>query len=374
MKSKAVLFIVCTILFSLVASVPAFSAVKVYPRVQLAVLLDTSNSMDGLIAQAKTQLWKIVNELARARQDGEHIRLEVGLYEYGKSSIPAGEGHIRMISPLTDDLDLISDELFKLKTNGGEEYCGKVIKSAASGLDWSTNDNDLKIIVIAGNEPFTQGNTDYRSACKSAITKGIVINTIFCGNYDKGIATKWKHGADLADGKYMNIDQNRSIVHIDAPQDKEITRLGEELNTTYIVYGTGGMRGKMRQEKQDLNSKSVGSSVMAQRSVAKASKQYRNTGWDLVDAEAEGKVRAEELEEAQLPEEMKKMTKEQRRKYVEDKKSKRGKIQKRILELNEARRKYVAEKIAKSGDDNTLDAAMLRAIREQAEKKNFSFK
>jgi len=30
------------------------------PTVQLALLLDTSNSMDGLIDQAKTQLWKIV--------------------------------------------------------------------------------------------------------------------------------------------------------------------------------------------------------------------------------------------------------------------------------------------------------------------------
>ncbi|RPI65426.1 MAG: hypothetical protein EHM44_00590, partial [Ignavibacteriales bacterium] len=32
--------------------------------IQLALLLDTSNSMDGLIDQAKSQLWKIVNELA----------------------------------------------------------------------------------------------------------------------------------------------------------------------------------------------------------------------------------------------------------------------------------------------------------------------
>src|SRR5205823_3642790 len=36
------------------------------PVVQLAILLDTSNSMDGLIAQAKTQLWNIVNEFATA--------------------------------------------------------------------------------------------------------------------------------------------------------------------------------------------------------------------------------------------------------------------------------------------------------------------
>ena len=39
-------------------------------RIQVALLLDTSNSMDGLIEQAKTQLWKIVNELTSAEQKG----------------------------------------------------------------------------------------------------------------------------------------------------------------------------------------------------------------------------------------------------------------------------------------------------------------
>jgi len=36
--------------------------------IQLALLLDTSNSMDGLIDQAKSQLWKIVNELATSKK------------------------------------------------------------------------------------------------------------------------------------------------------------------------------------------------------------------------------------------------------------------------------------------------------------------
>ena len=33
------------------------------PVVQIALLLDTSSSMDGLIDQAKSQLWKIVNDV-----------------------------------------------------------------------------------------------------------------------------------------------------------------------------------------------------------------------------------------------------------------------------------------------------------------------
>ena len=35
--------------------------------IKVALLLDTSNSMDGLINQAKAQLWEIVNELSYAK-------------------------------------------------------------------------------------------------------------------------------------------------------------------------------------------------------------------------------------------------------------------------------------------------------------------
>src|SRR3954465_7497488 len=78
------------------------------PAVQIAILLDTSNSMDGLIAQAKTQLWNVVNEFVRARKDGRPPAIQVALFEYGKNSLPSDEGYVRLILPLTDDLDRVS--------------------------------------------------------------------------------------------------------------------------------------------------------------------------------------------------------------------------------------------------------------------------
>src|SRR5690606_16450630 len=137
-------------------------------RIELALLLDTSNSMDGLIHQAKSQLWKIVNELTSCRKGGHSPDLRVALYEYGNSGLPDDGGWVRQVLPLTDNLDDVSEKLFALKTNGGDEYCGRVIQAATDGLDWSDDDEDLKIIVIAGNEPFTQGNVDYKKACRAA--------------------------------------------------------------------------------------------------------------------------------------------------------------------------------------------------------------
>src|SRR5688572_10096490 len=79
------------------------------PVVQVAILLDNSGSMSGLISQAKSQLWSIVNEFVAAKQDGKAPRVQVALYEYGISDTPAKEGYIRQLSGLTDDLDKLSE-------------------------------------------------------------------------------------------------------------------------------------------------------------------------------------------------------------------------------------------------------------------------
>jgi len=341
--------------------------------IQIAILLDASNSMDGLIGQAKTQLWKIVNELALAKRNGKTPRLEVAFYEYGKSSLPSGEGYIRQIVPLSTDLDKISDELFKLTTNGGDEYCGRVIKRATGELAWNASSSVMKAIFIAGNEPFTQGNIDYKESCKEAIAKGIVVNTIFCGAEREGIDTKWKDGAELADGSFMNIDQNQKIVHIKAPQDSMIMALGQQLNTTYISYGSTGVARKQMQLEQDRNAMASAPAAMVQRSVAKSSASYENAAWDLVDAKKDKKLSVAELKAEELPDEMKKMTPKEREAYVEKKTAERTELQAKIGTLNEERRKYVAEAQKKVSADNTLDKAIISTIRKEAAEKGYQF-
>ena len=172
---------------------PAFEGKR--PTVDVAILLDTSNSMDGLINQAKSQLWTIVQQFAKAKKAGQTPALRVALFEYGNMGLPASEGYIRQVVPLGDDLDKLSEALFALTTNGGDEYCGQVINVAVKSLNWSKEPNGYKAIFIAGNEPFTQGPIDYKEACKLAIERGIVVNTIHCGNGDVGRCGMWQDGA-----------------------------------------------------------------------------------------------------------------------------------------------------------------------------------
>ena len=102
------------------------------PKIQLAILLDTSSSMNGLIDQTRNQLWQVVNEFAKAEQNGIKPSLEVAIYEYGNSRLSSNTGFIRQVSALTGELDEVSEALFSLTTNGGSEYCGYAIKTAVN--------------------------------------------------------------------------------------------------------------------------------------------------------------------------------------------------------------------------------------------------
>ena len=336
------------------------------PLVQLAILLDNSGSMSGLIGQAKSELWRVVNELTTAKQHGRQPRLQVALYTYG--SPPP-----KRLNALTDDLDRVSESLFAVSISGGSEYCGQVIQTATRELAWSANPNDLKLIFIAGNEPFSQGPVDYRTACGEAIAKGIIVNTIHCGS---GIPDDWRDGALLADGKAMSINQNTQVVHVEAPQDQQIARIGVELNKTYIPFGTVAAESQARQAAVDANASklSVGSAV--QRAVAKANSYYRNSSWDLVDAIDDGAVELAKVKEEDLPEDMQSMTLERRQKYVEERGAERKRLQERINELNAERKEYVAAKrkeMAEKSGEKTLDQALVEAIRSQASQKDFRF-
>ena len=345
------------------------------PVVQIAVLLDTSGSMQGLIEQAKGQLWKIVNEFLKAKQDGQTPEVQVALYEYGKSSLSRESGWVRQIVPLSTDLDKISEELFALKTNGGEEYCGWVIKDAVEKLAWSDDPKVYRAILIAGNEPFTQGPVNYADACKAAIAKGIIVNTIHCGSLEEGVRGKWQDGAMLADGKYLVIDHNRAVVHIEAPQDMEIAKLSADLNKTYLAFGAGGQVAYERQARQDANASSLApaSGAAVQRAVAKSSANYQNAGWDLVDAAKAKDFKLSEVKKEQLPAEMQKMTESERKEFVEKKAKERAEVQGKIQTLNAEREKYVAAQMKLQAGTNTLDAVVIGAVREQAGRRAFKF-
>ena len=347
------------------------------PVVQIAILLDNSGSMQGLIQQAKTQIWQIVNEFISAKQDGKAPRVQVGLYEYGIKDAQDDGSYVRQLVPLTEDLDKLSEKLFAInkRDSGGSELCGWAIKEAVENFKWDKSAKTYKAIFIAGNEEFTQGSVNYKTSCKAAIEKGVIVNTIHCGDEQEGIRGMWKDAASMADGRFLNINHNATTASIPAPQDKGIAELNSKLNDSYIGYGKGGGAGKANQVAQDGNAASApgGSSILASRALSKSATVYSNSSWDLVDKSKEKGFDITKLSEADLPEEMKKMTPAERVAYVEKKRTEREELQKKIKSLAEERDKFIAEKSKSDAKESTLGKAVTTAVREQAEKKGVTF-
>jgi len=322
-------------------------------KIQVALLLDTSSSMDGLIDQAKSRLWDIVNTLTTLKFQGKTPTVEIALYEYGNNGLSEKSDFIRQVTPMTTDLDLLSEVLFTLRTNGGLEYCGAVIQEAVNKLDWGNKKSDMKLIYIAGNEEFNQGKISYKEAISSALSKGIYVNTIYCGDNKSGIRELWKDGADCGQGKYFNIDYSNKVQYISTPYDDKISEYNIRLNSTYIAYGSKGAEKQMNQARQDENAKSISKENHTARTISKSKVIYKNESWDLVDLYDE-KQSLKEISKNDLPKELKDKSETEIKAVIEDKKKERANIQKEIADLAKKRQEYIDNESKKenNGEDD----------------------
>jgi len=172
--------------------------------VQIAILLDTSDSMGGLV-------WQVGGQLTEALRDtkASASRLEVAIYQYGNNWIPKRDLFMGVVAPFTLDLvDLRSLFKEKIHPKGGAEYCGAVIRRAVSELPWDTDPRTYKVIIVAGNESFSQGPVPFRTAIAEAARRNIRVHTLYCGKAADGTALGWEEAADLGRGSYGAINQD----------------------------------------------------------------------------------------------------------------------------------------------------------------------
>jgi len=343
------------------------------PKIQVAILLDVSGSMSGLIEQAKAQLWNMVSVMGKARCQNFNTppQIEIALYEYGRDSNDPGKGYIKQVSPFTTDLDAVSQELFKLTINGGSEYCGHVIHTSLNELTWDTASSNYRVIFIAGNEDFLQGTVSYTKACEEAKKKGVIVNTIYCGDKQQGIREHWNLGSECGLGSFTHIDHNARLEEIPTPYDSIIYTLNGKLNGTYITYGSMGRANLARQEEVDqLNFKMNKTAAMKRTEVKGKANLYKNTSWDLVDAYSDDKAVVAKVDVKTLPDSLQTKSKDQIEKVVKAKLEERNSIQKQIAELSVKRETFIAGEKAKAVKNTvtTLETEIEKIVRQQAKR------
>jgi Mg-chelatase subunit ChlD len=337
----------------------------------LVIALDVSGSMEGLIDSAKQRLWDVTNELARARPVPN---LRVAIVSYGSPSYGEQAGFVRIDLPFTADLDAVNATLFAFRTDGGDEYVARAIRTSLDTLQWSQDHDALRVMFVAGNESAEQDpRITIDVATAAAARRGVVVNAIYCGSDNDGDAPGWRRVATSTNGLYASIDQNAAAVaNVATPFDDELAALNIELNGTYIAFGAAGERGRANQLAQDSNAVAMSPAAAASRTVAKASELYRSE-WDLVDA-AQAGTSVADIPEAELPAEIRALPAAEREAYVRAKAEHRNDLQRQVGELAAERSRYIEERRRQSAGENTgLDAAILDGIRDVAATKGFSF-
>jgi hypothetical protein len=341
-------------------------------KIQVAILLDVSGSMTGLIEQAKSQLWNMVNILGKAQcADNTILKIELALYEYGRTSASSsGPGYVKQLSSFTNDLDSVSKVLFGLGTTGGDEFCGQVIYNSLDELKWDVSSDNYKVIFIAGNESFLQGNIHYTKACGKAKEKGVIVNTIYCGRYEQGIAEHWNLLGECGNGSYSYINHNASEIEIPTPFDTALITLNTRLNSTYIGYGAMGFANTARQGYVDGLNFKMNNQVAAKRIEAKAkSNVYFNSSWDLVDARIADSSIIPKIKKADLPDSLKNKSAKEIEVIVKQKSDERLAIQKEIAVVSGNRSKYISEQKEKAPQnkvEKTLETEVEKILKEQA--------
>lgn len=359
--------------FALCAAVSAQGPTPTERPIDLAICLDVSGSMNGLINAARQNLWAVVNELATLKPTPQ---LRVALLTYGCSAYDPATGWVRVDTELTSDLDLVSQKLFALTTNGGDEYVGRVMQTALEKLPWSQDPQALKLLFVAGNEPATQDpQVDFKAQCKLAISRGIVVNSIYCGSDGTEEAAAWKQVALLADGQYSAIEQDKAVV-VTTAFDAQLAALSAELNKTYVPYGEAGRESAENQKLQDSNAASLNAAAAAQRCQTKGSGLYFNAQWDLVDACRDEKFDLAKVKIEELPEAMRKMTLAERRAFVAKQQGQRDQLQKQVEEFGKKRDAEVQRQLQErqANGEKVFEQAVLQAVQKQAEAKGFTEK
>jgi Mg-chelatase subunit ChlD len=348
------------------------------PRIEAVFVLDTTGSMSGLIAAAKEKIWSIANTLATTEPAPE---IKMGLVGFRDR----GDRYVTKRLELTEDIDAVYAFLMQFRANGGgdaPESVNQALHEAVVEMGWSVGEQVYRVVFLVGDSPPHMDYTDdikFPESCKLAAERGIIINTIQCGN--QSVTTPiWGEIAKRAEGEFFRVEQSGSAIVASTPFDSQLGILSRELDGTRIYYGSAQERAS--QAERDKTGAALyerGSSrALAARATFNASKAGKwnfSGGKELIDDILAGRVSVADVPTDEFSEELKKMSQAERGEHVRKTAERRAQLQTQIAELSAKRQAYIQEQIEKAGPSvrDSLDVQLYECIRTQAETKNIVY-
>lgn len=340
------------------------------PRIDVVFALDTTGSMSGLIEAAKEKIWSIASTMASAQPTPE---LRIGLVAYRDR----GDAYVTRVVDLSSDLDSVYATLMDFEAGGGgdtPESVNEALNDAVHQMSWSQEGQAYRVIFLVGDAPphMDYNESRYPEIAAAARNKGIVINTIQCGNIPT-TTEPWNAIASLGGGDFMHVEQAGGAVAVATPFDSRLADLSARLDATRLYYGDKEAKARMQSKvaASDKVREEGTVSARARRAVFNAGKggQKNLLGEnELVDAVSSGAVKLDEIDADALPEPLKPLPPAEQRKHVERLAAERDEIRKEIAEIAGQREAFIAEKAEEAdGFKDSLDQKLYDVVARQAE-------
>ena len=344
---------------------------------EMVFVLDTTGSMGGLLDGAKQRIWGIVNEVM---QSESHPAVRIGLVAYRDR----GDAYVTQVLPLTNDLDHVYSALMDYRAAGGGDTNEDVRQALLHGVrraGWSPQSKHIaQILFLVGDAPpheDYQDVPDTLTTTAEAARKGMIVNTIQCGNIP-GTKQAWEAIAQRGQGQYFSIAQDGGVQTIVTPYDEQLGQLSSKLGGTFVAYGGGGgADGKAFRESLAIQAATAETSVAteapaparADRALNKAVNKMAYVG-DLLQSFENGSVNFETLKEEDLPADLRSLDPQQRKQEIEKRLAARREIRSQIMSLSKQRAEFITAEQKKLGSKaGGFDVAVSAALKEQLKRK-----
>ena len=343
------------------------------PRMEVVFVLDTTGSMSGMISGAKQKIWAIANKLKSAQPTPE---ISFGLVGYRDR----GDAYVTKVFGLTTNLDEVYTNLNAFEAQGGNdepESVNEALHKAVRDMQWSTDPDVLRVIFLVGDaRPHMdyQDDVKFPATCRLANQKGILINTLQCGNLS-GTEAVWREIAAKTNGTYAAILQNGGSIRIDTPYDEKIRELNIQLNGTIILYGSTAEQEKASKFRDTFKRMAPEAAADRASYFAKSEPGAAVTGGgDLVVDVINGRQQLDEIDKDKLDPKLQSMPVEERNKLIVQKVEERKRIQEELNELVAKRDALVAKKTKElEGTEGSLELNAFEVLEQQATDKGFKF-
>lgn len=357
---------------------PAVIPKVVQPKIEVVFALDTTGSMSGLIQAAKEKIWSIASTLAQTQPAPE---IKIGLVAYRDR----GDDYVTKVVDLSSDLDRVYATLMDFSAEGGgdgPESVNKALFDAVNKISWNSDPKAYKVIFLVGDAPPHMdylNDVKYPQSVALAQKKGIVVNAIQCGG-EQETTQKWRQIAQFGQGQFFQVSQDGNAVAINTPYDTKLAELSTKLDQTRLYYGNTAEKADMERKKDASTKMYAEASTASQARRAKfntsASGKTNLLGSkELVEDVANGSMDLSKIDTAHLPAPLQAMSPPAQKQFVADLAKQRETLTREIQTLAEQRDTFIKKKVTEQGGaKDSLDAKIYSALRDQAEKKGFSYK